>query len=64
MFNVHMFKKKFGMLQENIGTNAKSCEICNEKNPMFLGFFLEKLDSEKICKHVLTLLKCSYATGI
>lgn len=32
VFNIHMFKKKFGMLQENIGTNAKSCEICNEKN--------------------------------
>lgn len=46
MFNVHMFKKKFGMLQENIGTNAKRCEICNEKNPIFF-FFLEKLDSEK-----------------
>lgn len=44
MFNVHMLKKKFGMLQENIGTNAKSCEICNEKTPFF---FLEKLDSEK-----------------
>lgn len=45
MFNVHMFKKKFWMLQENIGTNAKSCEICNEKTQFF--FFFEKLDSEK-----------------
>lgn len=35
MFNVHMFKKKFWMLQENIGTNAKSCEICNEKTQFF-----------------------------
>lgn len=53
MFNVHMLKKKFGMLQENIGTNAKSCEICNEKNPMF---FFGKIRFRK--KFVSTYLHC------
>lgn len=53
MFNVHMFKKKFGMLQENIDTNAKSCEICNEKNPMF---FFGKIRFRK--KFVSTYLHC------
>lgn len=52
MFNVHMFKKKFGMLQENIGTNAKSCEICNEKT----HFFFWKIRFRK--KFVSTYLHC------
>lgn len=52
MFNVHMFKKKFGMLQENIGTNAKSCEICNEKTHFFFG----KIRFRK--KFVSTYLHC------
>lgn len=43
MFNVHMFKKKFGMLQENIGTNAKRDLQWKKPNV----FFWEKLDSEK-----------------
>lgn len=46
MFNVHMFKKKFGMLQENIGTNAKRDLQWKKPNV----FFLEKLDSEKNLK--------------
>lgn len=54
VFNIHMFKKKFGMLQENIGTNAKSCEICNEKNPMF--FLGGKIRFRK--KFVSTYLHC------
>lgn len=30
--------------------------ICNEKITVFF------LDSEKICKHLITVLQCSYAT--
>lgn len=53
MFNVHMLRKKFGMLQENIGTNAKICEICNEKTPIF---FFGKIRFRK--KFVSTYLHC------
>lgn len=51
------YKKKSGCFRKSSNTNARGCQDLQWKNNSL--FFL---DSEKICKHLITVLQCSYAT--
>lgn len=51
---------KVGMFQVNGGTNAKSCRDLQRKDNKF--FFNLIRDSEKKCKHILTVFHFSYAS--